>query len=402
MGVFKLIMGDKAMAITMANLCQNCENTYGMKLIAGSGGLDSYVRWVHLIEDRDVPNFLHGSELVFVTGIGQQSSDDSWLLDFVKKLYDKKAVGLVVNIGPYICTIPFEVIEFCEKHRMPLFAIPWSVHLVDIIYDYCHRIVASEENEVSLANAFRNLIFSPWDRESYYGILDRKNFKDSDVYSVVTINLVSDNEMLFDHNMKSLKFLVHKQLGKLTKKFSLITQDKYLVCIIDGFTALQSERFLNELIEICSHQFDDCQMYAGISPECIGYMGISTGYTKSVSAVKVALMNKHNIYHYRDIGVYKLLLSVQDTEILKDLVSERLGKLIEFDDKNGTDYVNTLRCYLLNNSSVQEVAKQTFVHRNTINYKIKKIKEILSCELDYEDKLNLMLAFYISKLLENG
>ena len=132
---------------------------------------------------------------------------------------------------------------------------------------------------------------------------------------------------------------------------------------------------------------------------CSGYLKVASGYTKSLSAVKVALMNNHNVYHYSEIGVYKLLLSVQDTEVLNDLLVERLGKLVEFDKKNGTDYVPTLKCYLTNNSSVQEVAKKTFVHRNTINYKIKKIKEILGCELNYEDKLNLMLAFYIHKLL---
>lgn len=387
------------MAITMANLCRNCENTYGMKLISGSDGLDSYVRWVHLIEDRDVPNFLHGSELVFVTGIGQQSSDDSWLLDFVRKLYDKKAVGLVVNIGPYICSIPKEVIDFCEENRLPLFAIPWSVHLVDIIYDYCHRIVASEENEVSLANAFKNLIFSPWDREAYFNTLDRKDFKDSDNYSVVTILLTTGDEEVRDFDKKNLRFLVHKQLGKLTKKFSLFTQDKYLISVIDGFTPEQSESFLNELIAFCKNQFPSYNIYAGISPVCSGYLKVASGYTKSLSAVKVALMNNHNVYHYSEIGVYKLLLSVQDTEVLNDLLVERLGKLVEFDKKNGTDYVPTLKCYLTNNSSVQEVAKKTFVHRNTINYKIKKIKEILGCELNYEDKLNLMLAFYIHKLL---
>lgn len=389
------------MAITMANLCQNCENTYGMKLIAGIEGLDNYVRWVHLIEDRDVPNFLHGSELVFVTGIGKQTSDDSWLLDFVEKLHEKKAVGLVVNIGPYICTIPKEVIAFCEENRMPLFIIPWSVHLVDIIYDYCHKIVSNEESEVSLVNAFKNLIFSPWNREAYYDILEQKNFKDSDIYSVITINVVSSNDEIIEQERKNIKFLIHKNLSKLTKKFSVISQEQYLICIIDDFKPKQSEEFLNNLIRICSQQLQDCSIYAGISPQSVGYAGVSSGYKKSLSAVKVAVMNKHNIYHYSDIGVYKLLLSVQDTEILKELVDEKLGKLIEFDNKNGTDYIETLKCYLLNNSSVQEVAKQTFVHRNTINYKIKKIKEILGYDLNYDDKLNLMLAFYISKLLEN-
>lgn len=389
------------MAITMANLCQNCENTYGMKLMAGANGLDNYVRWVHLIEDRDVPNFLHGSELVFVTGIGQQSSNDSWLFDFVKKLFDKKAVGLVVNIGPYICTIPKEVMNFCEENNLPLFAVPWSVHLVDIIYDYCHRIVESEENETSLANAFKNLIFSPEDNESYYNVLNKRGFKDTHHYSVIAIQLITQDDKIKEFDKKNLHFLAHKNLGKITKKFSLLELNDYLVCIIENFNSKQSEIFLKELISICSIQFPDYKIYSGISPDCCGYMEIATGYTKSVSAVKIAVMNKRNIYHYSEIGVYKLLLSVQDTDVLNDLVLESLDKLDEFDIKNGTDYVNTLKCYLMNNSSVQEVAKQTFVHRNTINYKIKKIKEILDCELNCDDKLNLMLAFYIRKLLNS-
>lgn len=389
------------MAITMANLCQNCENTYGMKLIAGADGLDSYVRWVHLIEDRDVPNFLHGNELVFVTGIGQQSSDTSWLLEFVKKLYNKNAVGLVVNIGPYIGEIPDKVIEFCEENKLPLFAVPWSVHLVDIIYDYCHQIVASEENEVTLANAFKNLIFSPWDKESYFNILERKGFEENDSYCVITFLLSTEDRNVKDFDKKNLRFLVHKHLGKFGKKFSLFTQEYYLVCITNDFSIEDVNIFLNELMQLCEKQFVNCKIYAGVGPICNGYAEIPIGYTKSKSAVKVAFMDKHTYCDYSDIGVYKILLAVQDNEVLNEVVSERLGKLEEFDNKNGTDYIQTLKCYLLNNSSVQEVAKQTFVHRNTINYKIKKIKEILNSDLNYDDKLNLMLAFYISKLLDS-
>lgn len=388
------------MAITMAGLCQNCENTYGMKLVAGADGLDSYVRWVHLIEDRDVPNFLHGSELVFVTGIGQQSSDSSWLLDFVRMLYDKNAVGLVVNIGPYIAEIPDEVVNFCENHRMPLFAIPWSVHLVDIIYDYCHQIVASEENEVTLANAFKNLIFSPWDREAYINTLERKGFKESDPYTVITFLMSADDNNIKDFDKKNLRFLVHKHLGKFNKKFSLFSQENQLVCIIDDFSVEDTNIFLNQLMKLCEKQFSSCSIYAGVGPICNGYAEIPIGFTKSKSAVKVALMDNHTYCHYSDIGVYKLLLAVQDNSVLSEVLAERLSKLEDFDKKNGTDYVQTLKCYLLNNSSVQEVAKQTFVHRNTINYKIKKIKEILGCELNYDDKLNLMLAFYIRKLIK--
>ena len=46
------------MAITLSQLCVNTEKTYGMKLLAGKDGMDNYVRWVHMVEDREVPGFL--------------------------------------------------------------------------------------------------------------------------------------------------------------------------------------------------------------------------------------------------------------------------------------------------------------------------------------------------------
>ena len=50
------------MAITLAKLCANTERTYGMKLLAGKTGLDNFVRWVHIVEDSEVPDFMHASQ----------------------------------------------------------------------------------------------------------------------------------------------------------------------------------------------------------------------------------------------------------------------------------------------------------------------------------------------------
>ena len=86
------------MAITLARICANAEKTYGMKLIAGRAGMDNFVRWVHIVEDSEVPDFMHGNELVFTTGIGHKGS--GWLLDFVRLPMGKDAAGVVVNIGP--------------------------------------------------------------------------------------------------------------------------------------------------------------------------------------------------------------------------------------------------------------------------------------------------------------
>ncbi len=139
------------MAITLKRLCRNAESSYNMILAAGRNGMDSVVRWVHMVEDSGVPGLLHGGELIFTTGIGLSGSD--LLLPFVRELKQHDAAGLVINIGPYIDSIPPKVLVYCEEQDFPLFTLPWEIHIIDITYELCRRIIDNEEQEMSLVNA---------------------------------------------------------------------------------------------------------------------------------------------------------------------------------------------------------------------------------------------------------
>lgn len=77
------------MSITVSKLCANAQANYVMKLVAGKEGLGNYVRWVHLVENADVSPFLHGNEMVFMTGVG--INDDGHLLRFVEELIARDA-----------------------------------------------------------------------------------------------------------------------------------------------------------------------------------------------------------------------------------------------------------------------------------------------------------------------
>lgn len=76
-----------------------------------------------------------------------------------------------------------------------------------------------------------------------------------------------------------------------------------------------------------------------------------------------------------------------------------LGKLLDYDAKNNTDCADLLRCYFENDCSVKEVADIFGVHRNTVNYKLKQIRELLGSSFSDEDKMNLLLAFRARELL---
>ncbi|MBS7397042.1 MAG: PucR family transcriptional regulator ligand-binding domain-containing protein [Ruminiclostridium sp.] len=383
------------MSITVSKLCANAQANYVMKLIAGKAGLNNYVRWVHLIENADVSPFLHGNEMVFITGVGINS--ESHLMSFVEELTAKRCSALVINTGKYIKSIPESVKDFCDINSLPLFTVPWEVRLIDITYDFCHRIVTGEEIETALATALRNLIFSPENETGYKPTLERRGYYQAMDYC---IGICSIKSTLSEEDMKKAVLAdMQKVLNTCGKQFSFFFQDKNLVMVCPDCNEQDVRQLLSAFDSIITSRNNDISITCGISPSKQGYKAISDGYRKAVMALRVASLHGSKCTGYSDMGIYKLLVHIKDTSVLHEIYDETLGVLEEFDSTNGTDYMDTLRCYLENDSSVQEVARIMFVHRNTVNYKLRRIKEILGCELNYEDKLKLMLSFFIKEFL---
>lgn len=384
------------MSITVSKLCANAQANYVMKLVAGKEGLGNYVRWVHLVENADVSPFLHGNEMVFMTGVG--INDEGHLLRFVEELIEKRCSALVINTGKYIKSIPQSVKDCCDINSLPLFTVPWEVKLIDITYDFCHRIVTGEEIETALATALRNLIFSPENEVGYKSTLERRSYFPSSDYCVGVCGF-SKTELGDDELKKTATSAMQKVLNTSGRQFSFFFQDKNLVTVCPDCKEEDVRKILSTFDTIFNSGGEGATLTCGISPSKQGYAAISDGYRKAVMALKVATLHGENCVGYSDMGIYKLLVHIKDTSVLHEIYDETLGTLEEFDSANGTDYMETLKRYLENDSSVQEVARITFVHRNTVNYKLRRIKEILGCELNYEDKLRLMLSFFIKEFL---
>lgn len=388
------------MAITVSQLCVNAEKMYHMKLCAGAAGLENIVRWVHMVEDCAVPDFLHGNELVFTTGIGHYGTD--WLTGFAESLHEHNAAGLVVNIGPHIDSIPTKTIVYCEQNALPLFAIPWNVHIIDITYNFCRRIIANEKTETSLAEAFRNLVFTPENRRGYAAALERSGFREDSRYMVIAISLL-ENDVEAANKIYSGGYL---KLWQLLKKSSspvgIFTENDTLILIRQNVSDDELVQLFSDLRTCIETEYSDEIKRAitfGVSDSGGGILSIVDGYKQAISALKTAkIHNKENVF-YRDIGVYKLIFGVDNKCVLSDFVSGTLGRLIDYDEKNNTDYTMILKSYLDCGGSVQELATRSGVHRNTVNYKMKVIREILNVELNDREKTDFRMAYYVSDIL---
>ena len=96
----------------------------------------------------------------------------------------------------------------------------------------------------------------------------------------------------------------------------------------------------------------------------------------------------------------KLIFGIKNVKILESFAKENLGVLHRYDAEHSSELCKLLRTYLELNGSVNEVASAAGVHRNTVNYKIKSIRDIIGHELDDKMKNMLMLAYLIEDVLD--
>ena len=99
-----------------------------------------------------------------------------------------------------------------------------------------------------------------------------------------------------------------------------------------------------------------------------------------------------------ELGLTGLLAAVTD-ERLVDYSHRHLGPLIEHDRLRKGSLVATLRAYL-ETGEQQQAAQRLRVHPNTLRYRLDRIREISSVDLeDPETRLNLAVALRVQALL---
>lgn len=382
------------MAVTLKTLCEKASYLYGMRVMAGNEGLQNIVQWVHSVEDAEVSGFLHGGELIFSTGIA--SNGEKWLLPFVKNLIAKKVSGLVINIGPYISHIPQEVIDYCNAMKFPLMDIPWKTRIVDITRDFCNVIISSEKEEEDIGLTLRNLAFFPGNIDKYIPALQSHNFDINGNFSIIAIKTE-----LKDNNAKDKVEILYKRFICAYKKhWGEFKVDSVSYIVLSNFQEAEVDSLVSNLQALQYNYLSVNTINIAVGLICCSLDLLSKNYYLTSRLLTFGVNKKMSPLYYDKLGIKKLILAVDNVQILKSIYSEILLPLENYDNENGTDYMGFLKKYFDEDGSVKKVAEDTFVHRNTINYQLSKIKNILGNDMKtLDDRFKIMLAFQIKEFL---
>lgn len=126
-----------------------------------------------------------------------------------------------------------------------------------------------------------------------------------------------------------------------------------------------------------------------------------TSYRDAVQALELAerLQTDAPLY-IGDLGVYQLILSLNDREKLLAFTEKTLGPLLEYDMRQHADLVKTLEAFFTCHGNLSQTAEMLIVHRNTLLYRMNRINEIAEIDLNRpETRLALHLAITIRRLL---
>ena len=140
----------------------------------------------------------------------------------------------------------------------------------------------------------------------------------------------------------------------------------------------------------------------GVGGECRYFDDYHRSYHQARKALAIGdfLTQQNGVVIYDQLGIYSLLFEISDLDLLRKIVTDKLGPLLDYDEKKGSDLVNTLEVYLKTGGGLKETAQILFIHVATVKYRISRIQEFIQVDLrKTKNHFDLQLALFTHRYL---
>ena len=262
---------------------------------------------------------------------------------------------------------------------------------------------------VSLGN-IKNLYDEKYDKGSFIKNIVLDNILPSDIY-------IKAKELHFNTEDPRIVFLI-KFFGKtdmmpfemLQNMFpdkskdyviSVGEQDIVLVKELKPGTDIKDiEKMATNIADTLSTEFYT-KVAIGISTIVDNLKDLAKAYQEAQVALEVGKVfeTEKNIVSYENLGIGRLIYQLPTTlcEMFLQEVFKK-GNLESLDRET----LMTIQCFFENNLNVSETSRKLFVHRNTLVYRLEKIRKITGLDLrEFEHAITFKVALMVNKYLNS-
>lgn len=371
------------------------------KLVAGHRGLDRVIQKVGIL-DWEFAKIIEGepvdSEFIrgeFILSSLMFAKDNPGLLiDMVKHLCANDVAGLAVK-DVYYQTLPEEVLLFAEEMSFPIFLFG-STYFEDIIMQVNERIKS--------INDFETL-------ETKVDLLVKMHLNKAMVRDVALEINSSFRECFFalylkekrfvskDNLISNIQYLKKSKIIASTDAIIKYRQGILLICTDDKMDQATYQKKVKYILGAVDPHLSD--YYAGISnlhgDNHSHLVDLGYGICESLFACSTAEVSNKSICYFSKIGIHSILMPFHQDVWFHKWYSSIIEPIIEHDEKYNTELLATAIQFVENDGNVQETAQAMFIHKNTIRYRLNKIKEILQMEesnLEFLEQMSIAIKLH--------
>jgi hypothetical protein len=364
-------------------------------VVAGHCGLDNPIRWTHILDHPDVSAWVKGGEVLITTGYGIYE-DPQAQIKYLSEAVDMKIAAVFVTTQ-YLSQMTPQMRAIADQHCLPLVELPPTTAFVEVTEAILRRLAAksidAERDYLIDALLAGNL---PEGAETLARLSELG--LESDQHYVLALAQPVDRNLSEDEIRR-----LFAALNQAPRRAVLITKPEWIVALFSmGARATSSVPFARVLEESLKESgAQKIRVSVGRLAGKLSDFPIS--YREAQEALFIASItgDTKTVSHYNDLGVWRLLLRVEDQNELERLKDHYLLALVHHDREQQTNWLKTLETFLEENGNLRATARTLELHRNTVTYQLDHISQLLGQNLnDSEVRLNLQIALRVRRLLE--
>lgn len=369
-----------------------------LELITDTECLDVNVGTVTVMEVPDVIQWLRGDDFL-ITSLYSIGDDEEKQCQLLYDLIDTRSACLAIKTGKYAHRIADKMVKIANENHFPLLRIPYEMTYIDIIMDAMNVVMTESNRREMLGKYISDIIFHPFVNESM--LKEEGRLLKVDIENDCFQALVLDADMeegQSGNTSRMIKFAIDR-LSNFTESLSEQVfcgnsrLENGMLMLLYSKEKSVLEQYLpfviTEMRVMLSSLSIPNDWRVGIGTVQTKAAGIRHSYEEAIQAIELGRImdEKKKIYEFHDLELYSSL-----REILKNksdsLFASILGKL-----KN-QELVDTLIIYFECNGNMDETASRMYTHKNTIKYRLNKIKELTGLDVKCQED-NFKLYFMV-------
>lgn len=374
-------------------------------LLTAGEGLSNNIYWVNILEILDDLSHLEPGEFLITTAHGLQSLGPTRQKEMVELFAERRLAAVAIQTGHYIDRIPSTLIKLFRDCKIPLIEVPPDLSFKSITRALLLSLLKTENEDSGLNISAKDNDQKQRKYESMLATWGKL---------VKGIDPVSLNQDFLDLGFKIdqdywLGQIAATEQDKCRKTSPLITEDHILEELGFNLFQLMEQRYIPFLLGITGSNLTLLlQPLAGsesgdsiiqssrrileelrlICPKLEVFMGLSNCHPsinswkkavdqaeKALWAATLGLSKQYGHGNYSTLGVLKLILAMEKTDVLEDQLNETLKPLFEYDQRTGGSLMKTLKIYLKYHN-IKTAAAELYVHRHTMKYRLNQIRKL--------------------------